>query len=487
MKYFICALSAFLLISTSASAQDYQAFRSDRIYYFNTFFMAVRALRFDSVNTENATDSVLYPRPYFEEKDQNCVDPLGTSWMGAKIIIRENGETVFFNKERDSIFIRTNTLTGDSWTFYTFDNGDYFLARVEKIQEEALLDTIDSVKYISLQLYNILAEPVSSYFNTDTLKLSKEFGLLRSMNFYFFPAISTKVHSAFEEATTIDLVGICKPELGIQDFTWLETFDFQPGDEIHIEDSYLDYCYESYHISQNLVRYLDRTDYEDSIVYLIEEEVFVYDAESKNSPIDHSSKTLTKTITKNAEFDHLPGETIITDNQAYRYFLSDEESPAKMILSGCDYLTDFGNCWYQDYSEYCSSRSYYMKGLGGPYYDMYFPICAESYIRDSRLLKYYKKGNTTWGIPVHVEAAEKESNPLVLLPNPATSEVRLELTEDQLPAEVSVYSSDGRLMLQKRIENSTTEIPVAHLPAGLYLLQAIDAHSRLLTTKFRKD
>ena len=59
----------------------------------------------------------------------------------------------------------------------------------------------------------------------------------------------------------------------------------------------------------------------------------------------------------------------------------------------------------------------------------------------------------------------------LLLPNPASESVTLQLPDGELPARVDVYSAAGNLMLS----STDTHIDVSQLPQGVYLLHATSA------------
>ena len=211
-------------------AQDYQTIRSDRIAYFFNQVGYVSCIRIDSVTIQ--TDSVFYPFSNIRELDDGCYTPFGSSWIGEKIIIKENGLNIFFNKDHDSIQLKTNALLNDSWTLFNLPDSIKIIATIIKQDTMSFMGLLDSVKSIGFQVYDKNMNLLDYVLNNMELKISKNYGFVSTFNFYFFPDF--QISYPFEQFEEYDLIGLSNPKIGVQNLTWFEVNDFQPGDEIHV-------------------------------------------------------------------------------------------------------------------------------------------------------------------------------------------------------------------------------------------------------------
>jgi hypothetical protein len=122
MRYPSLLIASSILNLISLSGQNYQTVYSDRIAYFEDETGNVKCIRIDSV--AGNIDSVLYPFHNIQQLDYDCFTPYGDSWIGEKIIIDTNGFNYFFNRDHDTIKIKTNALMNESWTAYHIPGSD---------------------------------------------------------------------------------------------------------------------------------------------------------------------------------------------------------------------------------------------------------------------------------------------------------------------------------------------------------------------------
>ncbi|MCS7073694.1 MAG: T9SS type A sorting domain-containing protein [Bacteroidia bacterium] len=80
-----------------------------------------------------------------------------------------------------------------------------------------------------------------------------------------------------------------------------------------------------------------------------------------------------------------------------------------------------------------------------------------------------------------VEVRFDKQKPILCYPNPATTDIHLELPN--LPVEVTVFASDGRTVWQGFATESLT-ISVQNFPTGIYWVQIKDSESIMQTLKF---
>ncbi len=468
-------LTAVTLLSfASLRSQDYQTVFSDRVACFQNKNKYVECIRIDSVNYQ--TDSVFYPFSNIQELDDDCFTPSGPSWIGKKLMIQNNGYNLFFNKNNDTIKIKTNALLNESWTAYELPDSTVITARVLKHDTSEFLGQLDSVKTIGFQVYTKNMTPVTHPLNDMTLLLSKNFGLIKTFNFYLFPGYEINFPDYYLQE--YNLTGLSKPQIGIQNLTRFDVFDFQPGDEIHVlyEESRWG-TGDDYSITQKTItKYLTRADYPDSIVYS-------FDIKSNRNTIRTDATLFSylhdirkSVIVPDTIFDKLPGEPIRSEYEAYSYVMYNNGTISKTEPSGYDRICSPYNdsCWMRCDVWGCWPSYSYIKGLGGPYYecdDFFF-----GFIKENNELVYYKKGDLTSGTPLIVT----DTNNVVLeeetevFPNPAKDILWIKTLNNYLPLVFELIDINGKSLFQKSIVTVSTTINLGSFPAGIYFYRLSD-------------
>ena len=102
------------------------------------------------------------------------------SWIGSKIIVKENGDNLFFNKNNDTICIKTRASEGNSWTALQLTDSTFIQASVVSHDVMTFMGIQDSVKTIVFQAYNNSMEPEESNVNGLEICLSKNHGLVKN-------------------------------------------------------------------------------------------------------------------------------------------------------------------------------------------------------------------------------------------------------------------------------------------------------------------
>lgn len=200
-----------------------------------------------------------------------------------KVIVKENGENQFFNKLNETITLKTKAGLGQKWIAYQMMDSLIIEAKVIKHDTLNFLGLNDSVKTIKFQAYDKNMNPFPCDINKMTLQISKNHGFVKIFNFYLFPFFYGRYLSArFEE---YNLIGLSNPKVGIKNLTWLEVYDFQAGDELHIADEYSIIEYGKVFSTTNkaIYKYLERTDYLDSIVYVYSRKQSIYTTRTDSS------------------------------------------------------------------------------------------------------------------------------------------------------------------------------------------------------------
>ncbi len=125
------------------------------------------------------------------------------------------------------------------------------------------------------------------------------------------------------------------------------------------------------------------------------------------------------------------------------------------VLSG----TAFQGC-----APYMSSNAW-QPNFGGGDFDMWYGIYSTSTLSASNQLK---------------------EGQFSLYPNPSTSSLFIDAEGSIDNSHYTIYDAVGKVMMQGRIQSAKAEIPVAHLPKGLYLLSLEAQHERMVQ-KFVKE
>lgn len=460
----------FLSLIFQVTSQNYQTVNSARTasfqYYGDHGFVRIDSVAFD-------TDSILIPFRNIREVDYWCYTINGAHWLGDKIIIRDDGMNIFLNRDADSIYINTASSLNDSWTAFHRPGELSIISTVISHDTISFLGLQDSVKTIGFQVYNELMNPVNHLINNYTIKLSKNYGLVRTLNYSIFPDLTPTAYPPvqFEYLVEFDISGLSDPVTGIQDFNWMDIFDFQPGDEIHVK-RYWKQTMQETDIQLLILRYLERTDYPDSIVYYAER-IFSQSYNNQgNYTFTFIHDTIPEIILPNPIFDKLPGEVGIdtisygSELTAYSLKMYSGTHLAKIIPEENYWFFNYGDtCWHTAIYDGCMSDYAYYKGLGGPYLWCWW--FGESY----RSLVYYKKGDVEWGTPLVIVGVDeaKTLHDIKVYPNPANSYVNVELKEPALPAKIEIYSSIGSLLKDFKLTETVQQMSIEGLRPGLYL------------------
>jgi len=96
MRTLIHIILIFFLLITNLSAQNYRTVNPERTGFFIDENDYIISLRIDSV-VVNGNDTIYYPFKNIQEIAEECFSPYAPSWIGEKIIIKDNNYNVFFN------------------------------------------------------------------------------------------------------------------------------------------------------------------------------------------------------------------------------------------------------------------------------------------------------------------------------------------------------------------------------------------------------
>jgi len=477
----------FLLVAYSQlPARDYQTVYSDRVAIFDGGY-SFYGMKMDSVKIEG-NDSIFYPLKRIGEMADGCFTPYKSSWLGEKIIISENWN--IFVDNNDSVRIKTDARVDESWVCYS--NQDYTITANVTVHEiQSFLSVEDSVKIITFQAVDKENSTIEHLWNDKTIQISKNYGIIHGFDFTVLFEEETDYHYYYP--LEYKLAGLDKPTIGIQNLTWREVWDFQPGDVIHILERDLFYMGQTE--NKNIITYLEREETEDKIRYkiFIQEDYCrrMYGVESASSL---AYETTVEYTLQNEVFDKLPGEVIMENNVAstnvmfYSYdgFLfkrTDDDIDAAIMF------TDDEQCWHKERNiawDVCLGIFNYAKGLGGAYYSR--PYCGYQHELSESVPVYYKKGNTEWGTPLILKAGvnELKTNTPQVIYNKSTDSFLINYDSNTSSCSFELMDSKGQLLIRQKITSSPYSIPAGKFPQGLYIYRLVESGGSVYSGKIVK-
>ena len=481
MKRLFLLTSVLLSVLFEVTGQNFQTVYSNRIAFFEGDNHDIKALRIDSVKYD--VDSIFYPLKNIDVFDYIYYSPKMPSWIGDKIVICKNGMNLFFNNINDTIKISTNAKLSESWIAYAKDQIS-ITATVSKLDTLSFMGIKDSVKTISFQMYEN-ANPVINDINSKTIRLSKNFGLITTLNFKYFPDIETSTDVEHNYLQELNLVGITNPELGLQNLTWKEVFDFEVGDEYHF--FYYSHHFEPLNNSTDSIftakKYIYKELKDDSIIYKYERKKYSILIRGQVTTKEFIHDTILLKVVNHPQFDQLPGESFLDGNSLDCYVMQNETLLSKHRLYN-GLLTKFSDTtWIFPLYDGCYYGSYYLKGMGSLSYPC---IYFDDKIEDD--LVYYKKGNLEWGTPIDFDKIVTNKpeiirkTDLTIYPNPATNSFRISSIKE-LPLICELVDLSGKVIVKTNIENSEFTYLNKKNLKGVYFYRLISSKGVIKTGK----
>jgi N-acetylneuraminic acid mutarotase len=449
----------------------YQTLYSNRVALFENSEKQIKALRIDSVKADS--DSVFYPFATIQKISESCISPYKASWIGEKVVVKPDGTNLFFNRDGDTITLKTRARLNESWI--AFQRGDDFRvkATVQSVGLKTFLGLTDSVKTISLTVTDKNENTLEHTLNNQKLRISKNYGFVETFNFYLFPEITVSFPA--DRFDVYSLVGLTNPNVGVQNLTWFEVNDFQPGDELHVlehktGDAYLYLPFREYD-NRCIYKYLERTDYADSIVYRYAHKQSIETVYTDSTTLELFNDTLKSVVKASPDFDKLPEEPVIGTFTAYSMNMINAEFRTKAIPGNLLIYGLRDSCLSPITGDGCVYYEKYIDGLGGPYY-----FCS-GYVGDTeeRKLVYYKKGDTEWGEKLVITGVSdiKARNKLRIFPNPSDTYITISNPSNIKIKKIELIDFSGRIVqLWKAIECTGNTLNIQHISHGVYLLKA---------------
>jgi len=466
-----------LLTASTVNAQNYnpivigntslfQSETDDHLY----------AMHIDSSKTDAGKQSFYFLKTISYDSDNNCYAyEYEADWTGTKLL-KDGNEYYFFNNLSDSFKLAPTKELNDTWRLFTYPNDDYIEATITATEIESFLTLSDSVKTVSLQVKNISGTNISSTLNAKTIKISKNYGIIKIPVFNNFPS----TYTAYE------LAGLSNPAIGYQLLTSRKIYNFAIGDEFHYEEA-ASTLPEIYSIKRVLkITGKSISSNTDTIKYTYNdysETTTTYYTFPPNNAILYSnaSTTYTKKYVVNDSISYPVRRRILDDNLLQQISLHADESQNGRLTQIVDSIA------IGSYDSGCGSaivdapnHTELLEGVGILYHNI------GSFMPSNERLVYYKKGSETWGIPLTLATYSKRNNAAFsLFPNPLKQGEQLHFETTNFQAkQVSIYNITGNKVLESDSPSEIQTVDVSQLQSGLYLIQLINSTNEFISSKF---
>lgn len=409
----------------------------------------------------------------------------GGSWIGKKIERRPNGEWRFYNCIDKPLILMQNAIDEQSWVFYLCDDGSYFQARVFEVNQRMVLGQLDSVKQICLQYYDSDGNATDHPFNSDTLELSKNHGLVSVFDFYYFPYSGYDFfdYTASYINGKLILAGIEELDLEYRNITAMDVFTYNIDDELHLNQVNNGFC--DQFINYKTIRKIIQRDISSSAIlnyqaeYCTRKTNYYFTSGIETIDTFHFINNISYNLNNFAFINKLSFEPFSENNEYFSFLIA--QGNFKMENGGVVFHhIDADIVDYMMIDGY--SIFYYYKGFGGPFiHTETFEGCC---FNDNII--YYKISGIEFGTPYNcsqlLPVEQSNNSKISISPNPVVDV--LYVSGNESISAILIYDQMGKLLIEK------TDIPdfgtdISFLPAGLYLLQ-INTRNGVVMKKFVK-
>lgn len=475
-----------IISETIAQRNDYSLFASDFVLFLPNSQLIIPEGCYNCVDfqyligarvesSDSSESSTVYRfNQELRATEGQCYKP-GPSIIGDSLIEDIYGKSYFFSSKGDTLVIDRFLRLGESAKIFEFENGDYLLSSVVSHETESFLKVTDSVKTISLQLFDVNNNDKEGIINDQLIKISKSYGLVQFFNIRDFP---------FEDVAVVDLHLETNSLLDNNRIllTKGKVYDFDIGDEFHyhIDDYYLGP--DGYkRIARTVIgkeMFLDA----DSIRYTLKERgggckieyidnTFVYNTFKIDTTYTITYSNLSELIIPP---DIMPFEAIkINDytlgNVLIIKNLERYNSRYSARINGSELMIN-EDCAYPPHDSYYGTFTYYIEGCGHLFNEISAEINEECHPCED--LIYFRKGDDVWGEPLSTQQ-NPLANKIELYPNPAIDFVRIQSHTEI--STIEIYSLIGRLILfQDDIGLNISILDVSQFLPGIYALRIRD-------------
>ena len=476
-----------------ASAQNYQCLQSGVKHYFTNSSGYLRGIRIDSVRT-SGTDMLYYPfhtpRGRYSTIGVGTIplDSNGGSWLGKKVIQQNNGTFLFDNMWGDTIIIKTQAHTGDSWIFYNDTTQRYYVANLSVTDTMTVLGVLDSIKKIDLAAYDDTGLVTHDSINSFQIILSKNNGFVKAIDLYTFPyhapdsAYYKGLDFYLDVLTSYNVGSWGPPPSAISShFTlthyiapiWTQIFDRNPGDVFEYNVSFPSF-FDYYYYTRTIVcldSVINKINYPDSDNYHYSGWIDTgYTYTTSHSEIFYNTPMIDTTWMPEeyrpapAHYDqsvlqyYTPNDTTYCVNGPLYEFISNE------IV---------GSIWHNLLFENSGIHRTYKTGLGlVNYYDY---DSGQDFYWDTTLTYYVKSGVPCGHYIPHgpflaVNNTYLPQSMYTIYPNPAITELTIESTKQPI-TQITITNLLGQPIYQQAANSLLARVDVSALAPGVYFVK----------------
>ncbi len=476
-------VTMLVLWSGSISAQGFQPIYSHMLPYFN-FNGSVISLEIDAVD-ELEGDSLYTLKGQWLSLNDNfweCTDPNASSWLGSEVRTSPDGSTRFITATGHEVLLLCQAPLGTTWIAWSDPNGEGQLeATVSTIALEEVLGNEEMVKGISFQFFDENGIEAAHPYLGEMFKIGEYSGLIQAPALHHFPSFESSSPLALWVGQLEGIEG----GAGMQNITWKEVMDFEPGDKIHLEEGSM--LSNNYLLKQEARHYLSRLEQGDSIIYTVEVSRWSYNGPGASINLEYQGTTLdTEVIKAKPTFDAPPYRPVFHthDTETIGHFYTQGRHYGKAVKIGDENAIYglFDGCFGQSMHWECHLDQVNIPGMGGPYYN-----CSDlPFFGQWRLLLYVSKADTTWGEPLHTRSFGRAgAEALSVYPNPAQGSFRLGLSDQHYPLLLEVFDIQGRLLRTEQLQQPAIELTLPGVSSQLLLLKATPLQGAPRTAKLQ--
>jgi hypothetical protein len=473
MRLLIIISVCFFFTTNAYSQYPYQLFRPGVQYLYEHDLPATDYTSpLLGIRLNGAACQVMYEslQPNIPSGDLSCFTKV-PSFIGSEICQSAGQTSLNLGTDEDPqwLLLFPGAQPGTSW-LATVQNNDSVYAKVDHLEWTNVLGLMDSVKTIGLYIKNAQGQFLALYEEAP-LKISRNYGLTQGVFLHWLGV----------PASTIDLVGMSTPLVGLQNPDRQRIFQLQSGDQLHLlnikttltETSF----YHKHAEKQNTLVSQGWLNGNSIRYYAFLSDQKIYQSGPAANPDTLYFSAITDTLflpwASLNYLDQQPGALVASPNLSdtwqvvslgHRYYC---DRPAKRL--GAPFFLNNTPCVLPWFGALIGDDFY--AHYGGPYYEQTTIAGIDSRILIYANLSEEPPCGTPFDAIVSTTSVSSPA-PVNIWPNPVHEELNLWYTPAiGYPLKIEIWSAHGQFINTFTAFTENTSIPVQHLPPGVYHLR----------------